>query len=319
LYKGEPVLITGCSSGIGRKIVEHFADNDILIYATARKQTDIENLNKLKNVRAFKLDVTKSQEIQQLYEKVEKEGNGLYGLINNAGIVDIWPILATTEEILHKIFDINVYGPHRVTRALLPFIIESKGRIVNISSVSGFQTAFGGGAYSMSKYAIEAFSNALMSELKNHGIQVSVIEPTSFKSKILDKALPTLNGRKQEAIKKNLYSNDKIYKIFKREIEALDLDELHQQWARLPSPEKVVEACWDALFAKNSKKRYFVTVDPKVFKQGIKSILNIVGQIYKNNEHGITKGEIHDLLESVLNKEDEYIRTTIDWEKLKDD
>ena len=319
LHQREPVLITGCSSGIGRKITEYFADKDVLIYATARKKTDIEDLSKLKNVKAFRLDVTKPKEIQKLCEKIEVERKGLYGLINNAGIVDIWPILATSEATLHKLFNINVYGPHRVTKALIPYIIESKGRIVNIGSISGFQTAFGGGAYSMSKYALEAFSNALMFELKSYGVKVSVIEPTNFKSKIFEKAVPSIRGRKQKVRDKNLYNNDKIYKIFRQEIEAFDVDQFNQQWASLPSPDKVVKACWDALFEEEPKKRYFVTVDPNIFKQGIKSILNIVGQIYRNNEHQITKEDIHDLLESVLDKEEEYLRTAIDLEKLKDE
>jgi short-subunit dehydrogenase len=314
-----PVLITGCSSGIGRKITEFLATKDILVYATARKQEDIENLAKIKNVRAFKLDVTRPREIQQLSEKVEIEGNGLYGLINNAGILDIWPILATTEETLHQIFDVNVYGPHRVTKALIPYIIESKGRIINISSASGLHTPLAGGAYSMSKFSIEAFSNALMHELKPHGVKVSIIEPTSFKTKIIDKAVPVLKERKQHVVNQKGVSTEKVNQIFKREIAAFDIDQFNQQWLTLPPPEKVVEVCWDALFGEHPKKRYFVTVDPNVFRQGLKSVLNVAAQIFQSNEHEITEEDLHNLLDSVLNEEDEYVRSSIDWEKVKDE
>ena len=71
-------------------------------------------------------------------------------------------MIATDDQVLQHIFDINVFGPHRVTRALIPYIIELQGRIVNIGSASGLNTPNYGGAYSMSKYALEAFSNALV-------------------------------------------------------------------------------------------------------------------------------------------------------------
>ncbi len=136
-----PILITGYSSGIGREITEFLATKNVRIYATARKEEDIDNLAKINKIRAFKLDVTNPSEIQKLIEKIEMEEKGLYALINNTVILDIWPILATTEEALHRIFDFNVYGPHRVTRAFIPYIIESKGRIININSASGLHTS----------------------------------------------------------------------------------------------------------------------------------------------------------------------------------
>ncbi|MFW9995870.1 MAG: SDR family oxidoreductase [Candidatus Odinarchaeota archaeon] len=306
-----PVLITGTSTGIGRKITEFLASKGIPVYATARKASDIDSLNSLKNVYAFKLDVTDPEQVQQLTKRVEEEGKGLYGLVNNAGTIDIWPILATDEQILKHVFNVNVFGPHRVTRALITHLVESSGRIVNISSASGLATPLNGGAYSMSKYAVEAFSNALMHELRNYGVGVSVIEPTSFKSNIILKAVPDIKRRARKS----------DTGMHKKEIESFgtSLDQIVQQIANMPSPDKVAEACWDALFSKKPKRRYFVTVSPLVFKQGLKSLLTVVSQIYQDNEHGITVKDLHSLLDSVLEEQEEYVRSSADWKDLEEE
>ena len=177
-----PVLITGASTGIGRKILELLISKGIEVYAGARKDKDIEELNKIENVTAFKIDVTKPEEIQKAFEEIKKIGRGLFGLVNNAGIANVGPIFTHSEEAVYEMLNVNVLGIHRVTTAMLPFLFESKGRIVNIGSISGILTGTNLGLYSVSKHAVEAYTDALSLSLDDAGIKVSVIEPGNFKS-----------------------------------------------------------------------------------------------------------------------------------------
>src|SRR6185436_19658182 len=109
---------------------------------------------------------------------------GLYGLVNNAGVAIVGSLLATEEKDFHFLMDANLYGPYRVTRAFGPLILEAKGRVVMISSISGILARPPLGVYSMSKHAIEAYTDALADELAPAGVQVSVIEPGNFRSDI---------------------------------------------------------------------------------------------------------------------------------------
>lgn len=98
-------------------------------------------LNAIDNVTAVRLDVTRPEQIAAAVQLVEREGRGLWGLVNNAGINVIDPLIEAREEDLEVIFDVNVYGIFRVTKAFAPMIIKSRGRIVNISSISGVLSA----------------------------------------------------------------------------------------------------------------------------------------------------------------------------------
>ena len=181
----KPVLITGASSGIGRKTVDLLIDKGKEVYATARKEKDIETLSKLENTTAIKLDVTRPQEIATAAHFIRKRDKGLYGLVNNAGIANVGAIFTHSEEAMYKLFDVNVFGVHRLTNAILPFLFESRGgRIVNIGSISGILTGQFLGLYSMSKHALEAYTDTLYLSLKDIGIGVSIIEPGNFKSEI---------------------------------------------------------------------------------------------------------------------------------------
>ena len=131
-------------------VTDYLAQNGYLVYACARKQNDIETLNEIDNVISFRLDVTNPEEVKKVADRVKTEGRGLYGLINNAGVTESWPIIATEERMLHRVLNVNVYGSFRITNALIPFLIESKGRIVNISSVSGLITPMYLASYSTS-------------------------------------------------------------------------------------------------------------------------------------------------------------------------
>jgi len=178
------VLVTGASTGIGRKITEHLAGRGYFVYAGARKQADLDALGAIKNVRAVKLDVTKQEDIDAAVTMVTREGRGLYGLINNAGIATLGSVADTSMEEFDLLMDVNVYGPYRMTKAFTPLIAASKGRITNIGSISGVLAGRDLSAYAMSKHAIEAFTDSLAAQLAPLGVQVSVVEPGNYDSDI---------------------------------------------------------------------------------------------------------------------------------------
>ena len=147
----QAVLVTGASSGIGRKITEVLASKGYFVYAGARKEQDLAELNAIENVQSIRLDVTVQEDIDNAVDTVTQAGRGLHGLVNNAGVGVVGSATQMTEADLHFTMDVNVFGPYRITRAFAPLIIESKGRITTIGSISGILSSRRLAAYSMSK------------------------------------------------------------------------------------------------------------------------------------------------------------------------
>ena len=193
--KQHAILVTGASTGIGRNITERLAREGYFVYAGARKQKDLDALNALHNVEAVRLDVTIAEDIAAAVEQVRKGGRGLHGLVNNAGVAVIGSLIEVEEEDLDFQLDVNVYGVYRVTRAFAPMIIESKGRITTIGSISGILSGPLFGPYSISKHAVEAFTDSLAAELARFDVAVSVIEPGNYKSAMSQNVLQRMNER----------------------------------------------------------------------------------------------------------------------------
>jgi len=252
------VLITGASTGIGRLAAEKLAAEGYFVYAGARKASDIEALNKIHNVLAVRLDVTAQEEIDAAVKLIEAEGRGLWGVVNNAGVNVIDPLIEADESDLQFLFDVNVYGVFRVTKAFAPMIIESQGRIVNISSIAG--TLSGGlhgyGMYVMSKHAIEAYTDQLAFEMATLGVKVSAIEPGSFNSAIGA-------SRCKRMIAKY---DDKQYQYFADVMqEYLDGCKEYIEAGGVPTgtpPNLVADAIEHALFDDEPKEHYLVVADP---------------------------------------------------------
>ena len=178
------VLVTGASTGIGRKVTEYLAGRGYFVYAGARKQADLDALGAIKNVQAVKLDVTKQEDIDAAVLSITKEGRGLYALVNNAGIATVATTADTSMEEFDLLMDVNVYGPYRMVKAFTPLIVASKGRIANIGSIAGVLAPKDLSAYTMSKHAIEAFTDSLAMQLAPLEVKVSVIEPGNYDSDI---------------------------------------------------------------------------------------------------------------------------------------
>ena len=170
----ETALITGCSSGIGQSTARHFVDDGWTVYATAREEGDIADLD----CRTDELDVTSGADIDRVVDRAIEEEGRLDCLVNNAGYGQYGPLEDVPTDELHRQFDVNVYGPHRLIRAVLPHMRDrEEGTIVNVTSVAGRVVTPGGGAYSASKFALEAMSDALRGEVEDFGVDVVLVEP----------------------------------------------------------------------------------------------------------------------------------------------
>jgi len=186
--RDKTVLITGSSSGIGRATAEAFLDEGWTVYATARDTEDIEDLADA-GCETQELDVTDADDVDAAVDRVVEEEGRIDCLVNNAGYGQFGPLEEVPVEDLHAQFDVNVYGPHRMARAVLPHMREQgEGTIVNLSSVAGRVATPGMGAYCGSKFALEAMSDALRGEVDQFGIDVVVIEPGPVQTNFSDRA-----------------------------------------------------------------------------------------------------------------------------------
>ncbi|WP_255148672.1 SDR family oxidoreductase [Halorarius halobius] len=182
------VLITGCSSGIGRATAHAFLDEEWTVYATARNPADIETLGE-RGADINALDVTDSDDIERVVDRIIEEDGRVDCLVNNAGYGQHGPIEDVSDDLLAEQFDVNVFGPHRLVREVLPYMRDrGDGTIVNVSSVAGRVATPGMGAYAASKHAMEGYSDVLRNEVAGLGIDVAVVEPgpveTSFRERV---------------------------------------------------------------------------------------------------------------------------------------
>jgi short-subunit dehydrogenase len=185
------ILITGASTGIGRECTLELSKQGYKIYAGVRKQEDFDALNSIGSEYIYPiiLDVCKEDDTQEAFKILSKDNDcPLFGLINNAGIGISGMIEVTPVEELIKLFEVNIIGLHRVTKAMLPLIRKSKGRIINIGSSSSFFSGPGLGIYASSKFAVRAYNDSLRMEMKSHGVKVSLVAPGPIESEIWDKS-----------------------------------------------------------------------------------------------------------------------------------
>ncbi|MFJ3482449.1 SDR family oxidoreductase [Pseudomonas sp. NPDC090202] len=170
------VLITGCSSGIGRAMADAFKAAGHEVWATARKSADVATLSAA-GFHALELDVNDSAALENLAAELERHGKGLDVLINNAGYGGIGPLLDGGVEAMRRQFETNVFSIVGVTRALFALLRQNKGLVVNIGSVSGVLVTPFGGAYCASKAAVHAMSDALRMELAPFAVRVMEVQP----------------------------------------------------------------------------------------------------------------------------------------------
>ena len=251
------VLITGASTGVGNHLAKYLSRKGHIVYGAVRKDSDIEKLEKIKNVIPIKLDVTKPRQIQRALELITQKGHGLYGLVNNAGIGGLGLFSTWTDKELFEIFNVNVFGPHRITNAFMNLIIQSKGRIVNIGSQGGIITSKYFGPYTMTKHALEAYTVSLNQELRPYGVWVSIVQPGGIISNVGANSLPGIIRRFKRAKPPFKEEAKQILASLNQPVQSNEEDE--SETNRKPSsPEVVSIAVYDALFSLKPKLRYLV-------------------------------------------------------------
>ena len=283
------ILVTGASTGLGRMTAETLASKGYFVYAGARKEEDLRALDAIDNVKSIKLDVTSQSEIDAAVQTVIDENRGLYAVVNNAGVGLMAPLIELDEDDLDFIFDVNVYGPYRITKAFAPLLIESKGRVTTIGSIAGVQTRSFYGPYSMSKHAMEAFTDALAIELAKFDIKVSIIDPGGFRSDIGKNIFRRLEA-KDASFENSLYK-----------------DEWEGNWvlsggdlSMVKGPEDVVAIVEHALFDANPQQRYMVVGDPGRAEATMRALLHRMLELNENQAYMYDREGLIELLDEEM-------------------
>lgn len=281
------ILVTGASSGIGKNITENLASKGYFVYAGARKKADIEALSAMKNVQGIRLDVTIQSDIDAAVKQIQQQGKGLYGIVNNAGVAVLEPMIEVSEETMQFQMDVNLFGPYRVTKAFAPLIIESAGRVVNISSLLGVTAGALTGPYSMSKHALEAFTDSLAAELKKFQVNVSVVEPGNYNSNVI-KSMRARMNKYQTNNKDSAYMQEQ--ENIKKYIPA--------DRSQFKPPTEVSNAVIHALFDDNPKRRYMVVPNQREAEMTIKGMIRKLVQLNQSQAYSFDREKLIELLDA---------------------
>lgn len=181
-------VVSGASTGMGRATAIELSRRGFHVLAGVRRASDGEALREA-GVEPVILDITGPDTIAALSDRIDSDHDGrpLRVLVNNAGIAANAPVEALPLEVWRRVFEVNVFGQIALTQALLPALHRSGGRVVNISSTGGRIAMPAYGAYSGSKFAIEAISDAMRQELAPHGVQVVIVEPGGVRTAMGDR------------------------------------------------------------------------------------------------------------------------------------
>jgi NAD(P)-dependent dehydrogenase (short-subunit alcohol dehydrogenase family) len=249
----EPVLLTGCSTGIGRAAAERLARAGMTVYASARRPESIEDL-KGAGCRTLALDVTDEDSMRAAVEEVERAEGVVGALVNNAGYSQSGAVETVPLDDVRRQFETNVFGLLRMCQLVLPGMRrEGRGRIVNISSMGGKLTFPGGGIYHGTKHAVEAFSDALRFEVRGFGVEVVVVEPGLIRTRFGEAAVGSVPRE------------DGPYGDFNSAVAAVTARVHDGPLGRLGAgPEAVAKVIERALTADRPRTRYKVTASARV-------------------------------------------------------
>lgn len=194
MTRARTILITGCSSGIGRATATYLAGRGHRVYATARRLESIADLEK-DGCKTLTLDVTDEASMRAAVEQITSAEGGVEALVNNAGYGLQGPFEETSLADIRRQFETNVFGAVALTQLVLPKMREKRfGRIVNVSSMGGRITLPGGAFYHGTKHALEAISDVARFELKPFGVDVVIIEPGIIRTEFGTTATSTVEG-----------------------------------------------------------------------------------------------------------------------------
>ena len=286
---GKSILVTGASTGIGRNLAETLAEAGYHVYAGARKDKDLEALDAIDNITAVRLDVTDQEQVDAAVAMIEESGTGLYALVNNAGVGGGGAVADTPMEDQTFVYNVNVEGVYRVTKAFAPMIIESKGRISTTGSIAGTISAFSGfSAYAGSKHWIEAYTDTLAVEMEPHGVAVSVIEPGNYKSNIRRSSV----ARGLDQLRA---SGGEVTEEMEQAYEATAERELSYK-----EPDEVSAAFMHALFDENPLRRYVVVPNAEEQAWTIGTKMNELVQLNQWGPYSYSRDELVEMLDNAL-------------------
>ncbi|HEX4282864.1 MAG TPA: oxidoreductase [Solirubrobacteraceae bacterium] len=251
----DAVLITGCSSGIGRATAVRLAAGGHRVYATARRLDAIADLA-ASGCHTLALDVTDDESMRRAVAAVEDAEGAVGVLVNNAGYSQSGAVETLDLDDVRRQFETNVFGLIRMCQLVLPGMRRQRsGRIINLSSMGGKLTFPGGGAYHATKHAVEAISDALRFEVKGFGVDVVVIEPGLIKTQFAETARATVDE-----------SRDGPYAKFNEAVAAATVDAYEGPLSRLGGgPDAVAKTIEKAITAKRPRTRYPVTPSAWLF------------------------------------------------------
>ena len=258
------VLITGCSSGIGRATAERLAGVGWKVYATARQVEAIAPLEE-RGCELLPLDVTDEDSMRSAVDEVERREGAVGVLVNNAGYSQSGAVEVVPTEKVRRQFETNVFGLARMCQLVLPGMRrQGYGRIVNVSSMGGKLTFPGAGYYHASKHAVEALSDALRFEVAGFGVKVSVIEPGLIRTSFAQAAVGSMDGS----------GGEHPYAGFDEGVARATAENYDRgPVSRLAGePEAVAEAIERAISARSPRSRYAVAPSAHLF-MGLRRLL----------------------------------------------
>ena len=241
------VLITGCSSGIGRATALAAVRAGLPTWATARRPETLTDLAAA-GCRILRLDVTDEQSRADAVRAVEAVHGAVGALVNNAGYSQIGPIEEVPLAEVRRQFETNVFGLVRMCQLVLPGMrARGQGTIVNLGSAAGLVVPPASGAYSMTKYALEAFCDALRLEVGRQGVRVVLIEPGAVRSDFMATGWATMPSAATEG---------NPYETYKANLAAM-VERTHRPGARgILDPDVVARAVVNAITSRRPKPRY---------------------------------------------------------------
>lgn len=250
------VLITGCSSGIGKAAAKRLASEGFQVYAGARRPEQLEKLVDPNSPQLIpvQLDVTNEQHVVDVVETIQQQSpQGLYALVNNAGLGLPAAVELSQLDEVRELLEVNTLAPLHLIQRCLPLLRKTRGRIINMSSMNGKMALPMVGAYSASKFALEALSDTLRVELRPWGISVSIIRPGQVRTSIFDKARVHLESRSAEIPDELKSGYDEMY---------ARAGSFNERGANaLTSPERVASIVLKAINSKRPKTHYTVGID----------------------------------------------------------
>jgi len=242
-------LVTGAGGGLGHAMVERLVANGWKVFAADINKESLRSSMHDPDVLPVVVDVTDRESIRSAYEAVSSNTDRLDAIVNFAGIMGLGSLTDIPEERLARILDVNVMGTYRINKKFLPLVVAARGRIVNISSETGWQSAAPfNGPYAMSKHAIEAYSTALRRELALLGIKVITIQPGPFRTDMVAGIERAFSQAESETTK-----FDRVIRKLKK-LAAKQINSAHD-------PDILAQVIENALTVKRPKPVYSVKAD----------------------------------------------------------